>query len=147
MNSQKIKCFYLDDLLSSEDEQFTLEALASMGAIDKSSVASLEYCRVPSVFPADFKGFGSSDSLQKAIQSVRKHLRNAGARQGDSQPVWIMPKDTARGGLFTMAFFEETGFYPYVVQRWRFEDGELKQGPARLINSHGMLDSQEKSID
>ena len=55
-----------------------------------------------------------------------------------------MPKETGRGVIFQMSFYEETGFYPYVCQRWKPTlDGDLEPLLVRLINGHGMMKRTE----
>ncbi len=118
---------------------FVLEALESRGTIKSRKSTTVEYSRVPSVFPV-LTADNTGDELAKLSEPLRKHLRKAGVQKERSQPLWVMPKETFWGTVFQMACYEETGYFPYVVQRWRLgEDGNLVRGDVRLIDGHGMM--------
>jgi hypothetical protein len=73
-------------------------------------------------------------------ERVRSNLRHAGIRaDAGRQVVWVMPQDADWDAIFQFAIREETGFAPYVAQRWFPEDGELVRGRVRVIDTDMML--------
>ena len=52
-----------------------------------------------------------------------------------------MPQDADWDAIFQFAIREETGFAPYVAQRWFPEDGKLVRSRVRVIDTDMMLRS------
>lgn len=142
-----VKCFYLDEPLLPEEEALVLDALAARGALKDREKAQFEYRRVPSVLPVrNTTGVNLNDEVAHLTDLLRKHLRRAGIRSLRTQPLWLMPKETYWGVIFQLACYEETGFYPYVIQRWRpAEDGSLVRAEVRLIDGHGMMGFKDEN--
>jgi hypothetical protein len=67
-------------------------------------------------------------------------LRHAGIRAFNGrQVVWVMPRDTDWDAVFQYAIREETGFGPFVAQRWFIEDGVQVRGSVRVVNTQMLL--------
>jgi hypothetical protein len=61
-------------------------------------------------------------------------------RDAGHQVVWIMPQDTAWDAIFQFAIREETGFGPYVLQRWVLEDRVLRPCEPRIVDTQKLIE-------
>ena len=135
-----IPVYYLDEPLSDDDREFIIASLVERDGIADDSV--IEETRVPNVLPADDsvpRDSGADTDL------LKNHLIRAGLRKhAGQQIVWVMPKSTAWGVRFQFSIFEITGYYPYVLQRWSFnEDESIERRDTRLIDIHGAMGGKD----
>ncbi|QEM69106.1 hypothetical protein FO488_13670 [Geobacter sp. FeAm09] len=140
-----MRIYYLDEPLSNDELTFVTKSVLEKDFSELVSVKLFEQIRVPGVWPApNTNGKYKETSPEPHIALVRKNIQKAGIfRDVGKQVVWVMPKATYWGAIFQMAIFEETGYYPYVAQRWYVEDGESVKGDLRLIDGHGMMGGKE----
>lgn len=135
-----LSCYYLDDPLDEQELQFLRQTLLGPWARFKTGAAALAQKRVPAVLPApESNGIYAEDREHRA-ERIRPNLRRAGM-QADigRQIVWIMPRDADWDAIFQFAIRQETGFAPFVVQRWFMENGTLVRKPARVVDTHMLM--------
>lgn len=132
-----LSCYYLDAPLGDDERLFVERSLIGHWAKFKTGADCLLEKRVPLVLPTpDASGRYTLTPEQRASQ-VRAHLRHAGINADCGRQVaWIMPQDSEWDAIFQLAIREETGFGPYVVQRWYREQDRLVPGPVRVLNTH-----------
>jgi hypothetical protein len=135
-----LSCYYIDEALEDHDLQFVQQTLLGPWARFKTGASSIEQKRVPLVLPApDTSGAYIGDPVQRA-RRIKSNLRHAGIRADiGRQIVWIMPRDPEWAAIFQFAIYEETGFAPYVVQRWFPENGEYVRGNVRVVDAHMLI--------
>lgn len=135
-----LPCYYLDEPLSEDELQFAMHALIGPWAKFRTGAAALEQKRVPAVLPLPDADGIYADSREQRAERVRANLRHAGIRiDAGRQVVWVMPRDADWDAIFQFAIREETGFAPYVAQRWFMEDGILVRGKVRVVDTHMLL--------
>jgi hypothetical protein len=138
--ARSLSCYYLDMPLAGTELQFVRQTLLGPWAKFKTGASSLSQKRVPVVLPVpDQRGVYVEDREQRA-QRIRANLRHAGI-QADAgrQVLWVMPRDAEWDGIFQFAIRLETGFAPFVAQRWFLEDGILAPGEIRVVNTHMLM--------
>ncbi|MDB5769983.1 MAG: hypothetical protein V7606_111 [Burkholderiales bacterium] len=138
--ARALSCYYLDAPLAANELQFVRQALIGPWAKFKTGATSLVQRRVPVVLPVpDEHGVYAEDREQRA-ERVRGNLRHAGM-QADAgrQVVWVMPRDAEWDAIFQFAIRLETGFAPFVAQRWFMENGILVRGEVRVVNAHMLM--------
>lgn len=135
-----LPCYYLDAPLAANEMQFVRQALIGPWAKFKTGASSLAQKRVPAVLPVpDRHGVYAEDREQRA-ERVRSNLRHAGMRaDAGRQVVWVMPRDAEWDAIFQFAIRLETGFAPFVAQRWFMENGILVRGDVRVVNTHLLM--------
>lgn len=138
--ARALSCYYLDAPLTAHELQFVRQSLLGPWAKFKTGATSLAQKRVPVVLPVpDVHGVYAEDREQRA-ERVRGNLRHAGIRaDAGRQVVWIMPRDPGWDAIFQLAIRLETGFAPYVAQRWFMENGILVGGEVRIVNTHMLM--------
>lgn len=137
-------CYYLDDPLSSEEREFAEESLLGEGARFYTGATSLVEKRIPNILPVPGKdGLFSSDPTTH-VQLIKGNLRKAGIR-GDSgkQVLLVLPKELAWAAIFQMAIYEETGYYPYTLQRWYYREESVEKGDPRIVDVHGLTEGKD----
>ncbi len=139
-----VRCYYLDQPLSRAELSSVRETVAYRESVEADEI-ELKQVQVPSVWPAMSPGqYNEPRESERHTQLVRRNLQNAGIRQDvGRQVVWVMPKETYWGVVFQLAIFEETGFYPYTVQRWSMKGSRIVRGPLRVIDGHGMMGGRD----
>ncbi|HVL74642.1 MAG TPA: hypothetical protein VM406_01390 [Noviherbaspirillum sp.] len=135
-----LSCYYLDDPLTDEELAFVARTLTGYWARFKTGAQEVHQVRVPGVLPLPDENGEYADSREERAQRVRHNLRHAGIR-GDAgrRVVWVMPKDADWDAVFQFAIREETGFAPFVAQRWFPKDGEQVRGSLRVIDTDMLL--------
>lgn len=135
-----LSCYYLDAPLSDEERLFVEQSLLGPWAKFKTGAFRLVEKRVPMVLPAPDAHGNYADDAEQRAERVRGNLRHAGldADRG-RQVVWVMPQDTQWDAIFQFAIREETGFAPFVVQRWYGPSQRLVRGQARVIDTHMLI--------
>lgn len=135
-----LSCYYLDEPLDDEELQFVRQTLLGPWAKFRTGASALEQKRVPAVLPLpDADGAYTEDREQRA-ERMRANLRHAGIRSDRGrQVVWVMPRDIEWDAIFQFAIREETGFGPFVVQRWFAEEGVMVRGKVRVIDTQMLL--------
>lgn len=135
-----LSCYYLDEPLTADEMQFIGSTLIGPWAKFRTSASTLEQKRVPAVLPMPDENGIYAESREARAERVRSNLRHAGIRvDAGRQVVWVMPRDADWDAIFQFAIREETGFAPYVAQRWFPEEGELVRGRVRVLDTDMML--------
>jgi hypothetical protein len=135
-----LSCYYLDAPLTGNERQFVEQTLLGPWAKFKTGASSLTQKRVPVVLPVpDSNGLYAEDRERRA-ERMRANLRHAGIRADiGRQVVWIMPRDYEWDAIFQFAIRMETGFAPFVAQRWFMENGVLVHGDVRLVDTQMLM--------
>ncbi|HJV53125.1 MAG TPA: hypothetical protein VJ652_16780 [Noviherbaspirillum sp.] len=135
-----LPCFYLDEPLSESELQFVTNTLVGHWAKFRTGATAIEQRRVPGVLPVpDLDGMYAAGREQRA-EGVRANLRHAGIRAYNGhQVLWVMPRDMDWDAVFQFAIREETGFGPFVAQRWFVENGILVRSSVRVVNTEMLL--------
>lgn len=138
--SSTLSCYYLDEPLTEEDFVFAERTLIGPWARFRTHASTLVQKRVPAVLPLpDEDGHYQHGREQRAHQ-IRANLRHAGIRADcGRQVVWVMPRDRDWDAIFQYAIREETGFGPWVAQRWYDEGGVLVRRELRLVDTQMLL--------
>ena len=131
-----LSCYYLDAPLTDEELQFVTQTLIGPWAKFKTGATGLVQRRVPGVLPLPNAQGVYAASREQRAERVRTNLRHAGIRaDAGRQVVWVMPRDTEWDAIFQFAIHGETGFSPFVAQRWFMQEGVLTPGEVRIINT------------
>ncbi|MGH8806910.1 MAG: hypothetical protein ACREX0_03395 [Noviherbaspirillum sp.] len=135
-----LSCYYLDEPLTEDELQFVTQTLIGPWAKFRTGATGLAQKRVPAVLPLpDANGMYTQGREQRA-EAVRAHLRHAGIRaDAGRQVVWATPRDGDWDAIFQFAIREETGFAPFVAQRWFIENGMMVRGKVRVVDTHMLL--------
>jgi len=136
-----LSCYYLDEPLTEAEFQFVTHVLIGPWAKFKTRAASLAQKRVPALLPTpDVHGVYAQTREQRA-ECIRPHLRRAGIRADHGrQVVWVMPPDMAWDAIFQFAIREETGYAPFVVQRWFVDNGIPVRKQARVVDTQMLIE-------
>lgn len=135
-----LPCYYLDEPLTDDELQFVQQTLIGPWARFKTRAAGLEQKRVPGVLPLPDGQGVYAHSREERAERVRANLRHAGIRAFNGwQVVWVMPRDTEWDAIFQFAIREQTGYGPYVAQRWFVEQGALVRGAVRVVDTQMLL--------
>lgn len=139
-----LSCYYLDEPLAEEERPFVERALLGHWAKFKTGATTLIEKRVPLVLPTpDAQGLYADTPEQRAAK-VRANLRHAGIHADIGRQVaWIMPQDGDWDAVFQFAIREETGYAPFVVQRWYREHEQIVRGPVRVVDTQMLLSGLE----
>jgi hypothetical protein len=135
-----LPCYYLDEALAEDELAFVQQSLLGPWAKFKTGAAGIEQKRVPAVLPAPDEHGVYAESREQRAERVRTNLRHAGIRTFNGrQVVWVMARDPEWDAIFQFAIREETGYAPYVAQRWFMESGALVRGPLRVLDTEMMI--------
>jgi hypothetical protein len=136
-----LSCYFLDAPLTENELLFVERTLLGPWAKFKTGAAALVQKRVPAVLPLpDEHGIFEEDREQRA-RRVRSNLRHAGIQADNGRQVlWVMPHDLAWDAVFQFAIRLETGFAPFVAQRWFMENGDLVHGEMRIIDTQMLME-------
>jgi len=135
-----LNVYYLDEPLDDEDIEFLIEILCEWESLK--IIQEINQIRVPSVFPNINKNGKYDEDIGERIELIKNNLFKAGIEKDiGTQITWIHPKDLQWGAAFTTAIGDITGYLPYVIQRWFFDDDteEWVRGEPRIMDSHGMF--------
>lgn len=135
-----LSCYYLDEPLSENELQFVVRTLIGPWATFRTGASELQQRRVPAVLPMPEENGVYLESRERRAERMRTNLRHAGI-QNDSgrQVVWVMPRDRDWDAIFQFAIRAETGFAPFVAQRWFEEQGMRVRGSVRVIDTQMLL--------
>lgn len=135
-----LSCYYLDEPLSEEELQFVHQTLIGPWAKFRTGATALQQKRVPAVLPLPDADGAYAEGREERAERIRANLRHAGIRaDAGRQVVWVMPRDQEWDAIFQFAIREETGFGPYVAQRWYIEEGAQVCGKMRLVDTQMLL--------
>ena len=135
-----ISCYYLDEPLDEAELQFVRQALIGPWARFRTGAAAVEQKRVLAVLPLPQADGTYAEDREQRAERIRANLRHAGIRaDAGRQVVWVMPRDPEWDAIFQFAIREETGFGPYVAQRWFMENGTPVRGKVRVIDTQMLL--------
>jgi len=135
-----LPCYFLDEALSESELQFVAQTLIGPWARFKTRAAGLEQKRVPAVLPLPDEHGVYAQSREQRAELVRANLRHAGIRAHNGrQVVWVMPHDIGWDAIFQYAIREETGYAPYVAQRWFLEGEVLVRGEVRVVDTQMLI--------
>ncbi|TCS32569.1 hypothetical protein EDC30_1229 [Paucimonas lemoignei] len=139
-----LSCYYLDAPLSDTERKLVIQVLLGPWAKFKTGATALVERRVPTVLPLpDSSGHYCHTREQRAWR-VCANLRHAGIHEDiGRQVVWVMPRDADWDAIFQFAIREETGFAPYVVQRWIQDETGIQRLAARIIDTQKLIDGLE----
>jgi hypothetical protein len=133
-------CYYLDEPLDEEEMRFLTQTLIGPWARFKTGATALQQKRVPLVLPAPAANGKHAQDREHRAQGIRNNLRHAGIHADcGRQVVWVTPRDADWDAIFQFAIHAETGFGPFVAQRWSLQDGERVRGPLRVVDTHMLL--------
>ena len=135
-----LSCYYLDEPLAPDELEFVRRTLIGPWARFRTPAQEIEQRRVPAVLPLpDALGRYAYDREQRA-EHVRPHLRHAGIRaDAGRQVVWVTPADADWDAIFQFAIRMETGYAPFVAQRWSSTDGGRIRQALRLVDAERLL--------
>lgn len=135
-----LSSYYLDEPLNDSELQFVWQTLVGPWAKFKTGASSIVQKRVPGVLPVpDSNGNYRHDREHRAV-IVRGNLRHADIiSDAGQQVIWVMPKDAEWDAIFQFAIRLETGFGPFVVQRWFKDKNVLVRGEIRVVDTHRLL--------
>jgi hypothetical protein len=92
--------------------------------------------------PDEFGRF--AETRERRARRIRANLLHAGISSDTGcQVVWLMPNNIEWDAIFQYAIREETGFAPYVLQRWFRENGEWARRDARIVNTQMLIQGLE----
>lgn len=135
-----LPCYYLDEPLGEDELDFVRQTLVGPWAKFKTGAADVEQKRVPAVLPAPDEHGVYKESREQRAERIRANLRHAGIRAFNGrQVVWVMARDTEWDAIFQYAIREETGYAPFVVQRWFVKAGGVARGPLRVLDTEMMI--------
>lgn len=135
-----LSCYYLDEPLTGDELQFVQTTLIGPWSRFRTDAAGLEQKRVPAVLPTPNENGHYTEDREQRAQTVRANLRHAGIRADNGrQVVWVAPHDTDWDAIFQFAIREETGFAPFVAQRWFVEQGIAVHGSIRVIDTQMLV--------
>ncbi|RJF97250.1 hypothetical protein [Noviherbaspirillum saxi] len=135
-----LSCYYLDEPLTEQELQFVHQALVGPWARFPNGASALLQKRVPAVLPLPDTDGNYVQSREERAEGVRANLRHAGIRADNGRQVlWVMPRDSDWDAIFQFAIREETGFAPFVAQRWFDEGGQRTRGAVRVVNTEILL--------
>lgn len=135
-----LSCYYLDEPLADDELQFVSQVLIGPWARFRTGASAICQKRVPAVLPLPEADGTYAEGREQRAERVRANLRHAGIRaDAGRQVVWVMPRDPEWDAIFQFAIREETGFGPYVAQRWFPENDTLVRGKVRVIDTQMLL--------
>jgi hypothetical protein len=135
-----LSCYYLDEPLTEDELQFLARTLLGPWARFKTGADTLAQKRVPLVLPVPDAQGGYADTREQRAERVRRNLRKAGIRADSGrQIVWVTPRDHEWDAIFQFAIREETGFAPYLAQRWFIENGVAVRGALRVVDTQMLV--------
>lgn len=135
-----LSCYYLDAALDADDERFVARTLTGPWARFKTGARSLRQIRVPAVLPLPDEDGGYAESREQRARHVQLNLQHAGIRtDAGHQVVWVMPRDTEWDAIFQFAIRIETGFAPFVAQRWFMQGSDVVRGRVRVVDTEMLL--------
>lgn len=135
-----LPCYYLDEPLTEAELDFVKQSLLGPWAKFKTGAADIQQKRVPAVLPTPDEHGIYAESREQRAERVRANLRHAGIRACNGrQVVWVMAHNAQWDAIFQFAIREETGYAPYVAQRWFVQNGELVRGPVRVLDTDLMI--------
>jgi len=135
-----LSCYYLEEQLTGDELRFVEQALIGPWAKFKTGAAILEQKRVPTLLPVPDEHGAYAEDRERRAERMRAPLRHAGIRaDAGRQVVWVTPRDADWDAIFQFAIREETGYAPYVAQRWFPQDGARRRGPIRVVDTEMLL--------
>jgi hypothetical protein len=135
-----LSCYFLDEALGDDELAFASRTLIGPWARFRTGATSLVQKRVPAVLPLPDEDGNFRQSREQRAEQVRANLRHAGIRTDSGrQVVWVTPRDNDWDAIFQYAIREETGYGPYVAQRWYLENGVLVRRELRLVDTQMLL--------
>lgn len=135
-----LSCYYLDEPLAEEEFAFAERTLIGPWARFRSHATALVQKRVPAVLPLPDESGHYRQTREQRAERIRTHLRHAGIRADcGRQVMWVMPRDREWDAIFQYAIREETGFGPWVAQRWYDENGVLVRRELQVVDTQMLL--------
>ncbi len=139
-----LSCYYLDEPLSPEEREFSEESLLGKNSRFGTGATALVEKRIPNVLPVPGKNGLLSSEPAAHVQLIKANLRRAGIRgDGGKKVLLVIPKELSWGIIFQMAIYEETGYYPYTLQRWYYDEDAIEKREPRIIDGHGMMGGKD----
>ena len=137
----ELSCYYLDESLNDDDRRFVESVLIGPWARFPTGASTLTEKRVPCVLPTPDADGDYRETREERAEHVRLHLRHAGIRSNNGRRVaWITPRDSDWDAIFQFAIREETGYAPFVIQRWFVEHGMPVRKDVRVIDTQMLIE-------
>lgn len=138
---RELSCYYLDESLSDDERHFVENVLIGPWARFATGASALIEKRVPCVLPMPDADGHYRETREERAEHVRLHLRHAGIRSDNGRRVaWITPPDSEWDAIFQFAIREETGYAPFVIQRWFVEQGVPVRKEVRVIDTQMLIE-------
>lgn len=135
-----LSCYYLDEALTGQERDIVGKILLGPWARFKTGSTELQQKRVPFVMPAPDAHGQFALSREQRAKRLAANLRRAGIAGDKGRRVaWVMPHDIEWDAIFQYAIRSETGFGPFVVQRWFSRDGQRVRGDVCVIDTQMLL--------
>jgi hypothetical protein len=142
--TRSLSCYFLDQALDDEERELVTRVLLGPWAKFRTGASVLVEKRVPLVLPTPNADGSYFYNAEQRAEQVRRNLRHAGIREdAGHQVLWIMPADSEWDAIFQFAIREETGFAPFVVQRWYREGEQMVRGTVRVVDTHMLIQGLE----
>ena len=127
-----LRTYYLDEPLTGEDKEFVSDELSDDGEVDQR--------RIPHVLPVLTGATMSEATFRKHRNLLRQALRNAGIGEDSGRQVAIVaPTELYWYSVLTVAVYEETGAYPFMVQTSRQRGRIGNPGGTRILDGHAFM--------
>lgn len=127
--STPLSCYFLDEALNDDELRIVRAVLIGPWARFRTGAAELLQRRVPAVLPAPDEHGAYAFGREERAEQVRANLRHAGIRVDcGRQVLWVAPRDADWDAIFQYAIRRETGYAPFVAQRWFVQNGTLMRG-------------------
>jgi hypothetical protein len=137
---QRLSCYYLDAPLAEGELRLLEQTFLGPWARFKTGASALLQKRVPLVLPVPEANGLYQENRERRAGRVRANLRHAGIRSDiGRQVVWVMSGDIEWDAVFQYAIRIETGFAPFVAQRWFVENDALVRRDVRIIDTHMLI--------
>jgi hypothetical protein len=139
-----MRIYYLDLPLTDDELSIVKELLDQEESPE--IVGELEQIRVPYVLPTpDRDGKWKTGDTTAHVEHVKKNLMKSGVlKDSGRQIAFVVPEQIYWGSVIQLAIYEMTGFYPYAIQPWIYDEieGRIRRD-LRVINGHGMMGGKE----
>ena len=134
-----MKILYYDEPLSDEDLEFTTRYVVEKKGLK--AIQKLKQVEIAKPITLNLVSTDSDEKLHRDLDILKGNLRRAGVSTNSGRNImWVMPKETAWGARYSLAIEELTGYKPYTLQRWTYdEERGMYRGEARIIDAHGLM--------
>jgi hypothetical protein len=125
-----VNVYYFEKPLSEDDLEFVAEALELESAPTQ--------IQIPHVLPVIDPGPIDAATQERHMMLLRNLIRRAGIAKDGGQPTFVAPSQMYWHTRLTSAIFEETGYFPHIVQTEEQRSAIDNPGPTRVLDAHGI---------